>query len=221
MSVTGFCPADCADVELAQNPDNNCDIQPRKRNIDRFMFFTCDTDLPSPFTCGALTTLVNNNKVVFTSPLANVEVQDPTYQELQLADCIPIAEVASGRVVNFQDRIAIDTPSGIASPGALPIPFYNYDFWQDKVSKQESLRYAAVYCDGSVEVAKDENGNYLSATVRAFKKQEKVGSGNDVYYIEYIVGQMSFRGGDPWNLSVKPELTPDNVVFDISACGFY
>lgn len=215
----GYCPADCSDVTLTPQATGQCDLEIRNRNIDRIMFFTCDTDLPNPMTCEGLSPLAADNKLTFSSPLANIDVQDPSFEEIERGDCLPTLRIPTARVIQFQDRVAVDKEGGV-SPTTPAVPFFNYDFWKDKLGKQSSLRFAFVYCDGSVVVPRDEKGNYSTASLDAFIKTEKTGSGNSKLFTEYIQGQLNYKG-DPLDLGNKPELTSDNEVFDISTCGLY
>lgn len=215
-----FCPADCANTTVTPNQPGSCDLKVRKRNIDRIGFFPCSVDLPSPFTCEALEGLVTANTLTFSSPLANIEVQDPTFEELQIADCRPADRMVTSRIVTFQDRISIETASG-GSPVTPANPFFDYDFWKDKKTKRALMRYMFIFCDGSVVVPKDVNGKPLAASLDVFLAYERQGSGANSYILEIKKGQLEFKG-DPLDLEYnKPELTAMNDVFDISACGLY
>lgn len=214
------CPADCSDVTLTPNI-SNCNLEPRRDGIERIMIFPCDIELPSPLTCAGLQALIDTDDLVFTSPLANVDAQDPEYVELALSDCVPAFEIVSGRVVAFQDKIAIDRPADtVVSPAVAAQPYYNQVFWADKLDNQLSLRYAFIMCSGAVVVAKDAQGNYLPATLRAYLKQENIGTAAAPLLIQYVQGQIAFKG-DPLAMANIPELTASNTVFDISACDFY
>src|SRR6185503_590911 len=94
------CPADCADVSQIPNI-SNCDLPTRNDNIDRMFFYNCDQTLPDPLTCAALQALADAGQLSFSSPLSNVDLQDPEYVELSVSDCLPATEIASGRVVAF------------------------------------------------------------------------------------------------------------------------
>lgn len=212
----GYCPADCGNTTLEQNQAGNCELIVRTRTIAKLGFFTCDTDLPEPFTCVGLAALVTANKMAFSSPLANIDLQDPVYEEVQKADCLPPDRIVSSRTIAFQDRIGVTGSTG--SP-ATDVQFFENDFWADKREKQAILRYMIIYCDGSVQVAKDKNGNYLEASLNAFRAQERVGTGGTSQTIEYIKGDLVFKG-DPIDIANKPELNADNTIFNINECAF-
>lgn len=214
-----FCPADCEDITLDQNPDN-CDLPIRQDGLERLMFFTCDTDLPTPLTCGALETLYNAGKISFSSPIAQGDLADPTYASISVSDCVPALEVVSGRVISGRDYVAIDKAAVVVSPMEAAQPYYNQVFWADKLTKQASIRYAFIKCSGRIVIGVDENGNYAQATLRAFLKQENMGTAESPKMIEYIQWQITFNT-DPVALANLPEENNDNTNFDISACDLY
>lgn len=211
-----YCPADCADDTLTPNAPSDCDIDVRKRGIDRIGFFPCGTTLPSPFTCEALEVLVTNRVLVFSSPLANVEVGDPTFEELVKADCLPPDRIITQRAITFEDRIRIETTAS-TSPAFEVNKFYDYDFWADKQSKKFTVRYMFVFCDGSVVVPYDENGNYLEGVLDVFLAFPRQGTGGTSYILEVKSGNLVFKG-DPFALTNKPETEADGDVFNIKAC---
>jgi hypothetical protein len=212
-----FCPADCEEQGMLPNPPADCELDIREQGIDRIGFFTCDTTLPEPFTCGALQTLVDNNVLVFSSPLAEIEIADPTQEQVRVAACLPAKNITTERVINFQDRVKKDVPS-TTTPSSPAVPYYENDFWADKVGKAERLRYMLVMCDGSVQVAKDSNGFPLEATLNAFRSYENIGSGGTQKSITYIKGTLTFAG-DPLDLNNKPELDASNVPFNLKSCS--
>lgn len=211
-----FCPADCANITVTTNQPGGCDLKVRKRNIDRIGFFPCSVDLPAPFTCAGLEGLIAANTLTFSSPLANIEVQDPTFEELQIADCRPSERVATSRVITFQDRIAIETAAISGSPGTPANMFFDYDFWKDKKTKRAMLRYMFVFCDGTVVVPKDENGKPMEASLDVFLSYERQGSGGSSYILEIKKGQLEFKG-DPLDFN-KPEMATGNEVFYLNEC---
>lgn len=212
-----YCPADCGEDEIIANQSGDCELLQRVRGIARLWFFNCTVALPSPFTCEALEALVTGGQLAFSSPLANVELADPTFEPVQLADCIPAQQVAVSRVINFQDRIAVTGAEGSPS---TPIPFFENDFWADKRNKQAKIRYAIEYCDGSVQVAKDPiTGAYLEASLNVFRSNEVTTSGDTRTTYDFIKGTLAFKG-DPLDIGNKPELTAENEVFNVSECTF-
>ncbi len=212
-----FCPADCADITIITNKPGGCELKARKRNIDRIGFFPCSVDLPAPFTCSALQALVDANTLTFSSPLANIEVQDPQFEELQIADCRPSERVATSRIITFQDRIAIEVAAVTGSSPVPANPFFDYDFWKDKKTKRALMRYMFVFCDGSVVIPKDELGKPMAASLDVFLSYERQGSGGNSYVLEIKKGQLEFKG-DPLDFNL-PELTASNEVFDLTGCG--
>lgn len=214
----GFCPEDCADVTVNTIP-SQCEPKERRRNLARIGFFPCTVSLPEPLTEMALQALVTAGKLAFTSPLANFDPQAPEYSDLDMGDCFPIQKRIAGRTIGFQDRFAIDKEATL-SPVADPVPFFNYDFWQDKLDKQLLLRTLFVYCDGSVEIQKKRNGEYLEMSLTAYKMQENIGAGTSKYFIEYIVGELQYIQ-DPQALYIKPEEDGSGNVIDINGWGLF
>lgn len=213
-----YCPADCEEQELLPNPPADCELDIREQGIDKIGFFLCDVTLPEPFTCAALETLVTNNQLAFSSPLAEIEVTDPTQEQVRIASCLPPKNITTERIINFQDRVKKDVPAG-ASPLISPAqPYYENDFWSDKLDKAERLRYMLVMCDGTVQVAKDSTGSFMEATLNAFRAYETIGTGGTQKSITYIKGTLTFAG-DPLNLSQKPEMDASNVPFNIKSCS--
>lgn len=209
-----FCPAECADQTVLVNRSGDCTLKYRKRNIAKIGFYPCDVDLPSPFTCVGLEALVAANTLTFSSELVNVDVGDPIFEELQLSDCRPAIQIATGRTLTFQDRIAIEYASG--SPSTTNY-FYDYDFWADKLEKKAIMRYLIVYCDGSVVIPKDENGDPMQAELTAFISQERQGTGGTSYILEIKKGTLNFRG-DFLSFN-KPELNTDGTAFNLNECS--
>lgn len=215
----GFCPADCADVTITTS-DTPCELQPRKRGIERFGIYTCDTDLPQPLTCVGLAALVQSGKLAFTNPLASINVNEPNYADIILSDCQPAIEVEINRIIQFRDNIKEDL-AATSSPVADPNPNWNWKFWSDKLDKQLSMRYIIVYCDGAVVIPQDRDGKPLAAALRATPAYENVGNAQSPLNIEYIQGQLDFKG-NPISVHNPPQEDGNGVVFDISECtGLY
>lgn len=218
--MAGICPADCSNTDLLPN-DEQCDLNPRLRGIERLGIFTCDTELPSPLTCVGLEALVTDNKLVFTNPLAQVDVQDPNYAEIVLSDCLPAFEVVTNQIIAARDVIKVDIPAdGTVSPATAPNPNYNWKFWADKRDKQLSIRYMIIYCNGDVVIPRDTDGNYLSASLRVSPKYENVGSAQAPIMLEYLQLQFNFRG-NPLDVSYPPEENADGTVFNIDDCDIF
>lgn len=199
-----FCPNDCAEITLVDNPTAGCDLKMRKRSIDRIGFFSCKTEIPETLTCASLEPLIGA-AIVFSSPLSNVEFQDPQFEELQLADCRPAERIITRRTVTFQDRIAVELPAAGEDPAN---PFYDYAFWKDKRSHKAMLRYLFLFCDGSVIIPKEANGAYMEASFDIFQSFERQGSGGSSYILEIKKGQLDFKG-DPLDFN-----TPAVNIYD-------
>lgn len=209
-----FCPQDCVDDTLVPLPSDVCDPKVRKRGIDRIGFFPCTLTLPEPMTCDGLTPLVVANSIVFSSRLALITVNDPEQEELEIADCIAPLQTTVRRTIDFQDRIAVENV--VASPGVNNL-FADYDFWKDKKTKSATMRYFFVMCDGSVQIAKDDAGNYMEATLNVFLSFERQSSGGNAYTLEIKKGQLIFKG-DPMDF-VKPETDTFGNIFNINPCA--
>lgn len=212
-----YCPEECGDDTLIPNLPGECDLIPRKRQIKKIGFFPCGIALPSPLTCGALDALVAANTLTFSSELAEIEVADPTVEELVVADCRPTVQITTQRVINFQDRIPINVDNSALSPAEPNVWGYDYDFWQDKKTKQALLRYLIVYCDGSVVIAKDETGSPMTASLNVFLSYERQGTGGTSYTIEIKKGTLTFKG-DPLSLANKPETDANGDLFNLDSC---
>lgn len=209
-----FCPDDCVNGEMTPNLPGTCELLPRKRGIDRIGFFNCNETLPSPMNCPGLEPLISGNVLVFSSPLALVTIEDPEQEELELSDCNAPFLTTIRRRITFQDRIKVEQL--VASPGVNNL-FYDYDFWKDKKTRRAMMRYLFVMCDGSIQVAKDDNGNYLEAALDIFLSMERQGTGGTAYTLEIKKGTLDFKG-DPFNF-IKPETDTFGNVFNINACN--
>lgn len=214
--ATGYCPSDCADDALVPNLPVDCEPQIRKIGIDRFGFFSCGIDLPDPMNCAALEALVDQNQLVFSSPLRNVVVNDPEFEDFILADCLPADRIVTRRVIDFQDVIAVanTTPT---SPLFSDDLFHDRTFWRDKQARKYTLRVLFVMCDGTIEVPRDDNGNPMQLSLDVFRSLEAQNAGSaNQYTLEIKKGRLEFKG-DPIQL-VAPELDADGNVFNINDC---
>lgn len=214
----GFCSAECADVDLIDIPDGGCEVTIRKKGLYKIGFYKCTEPLPNPLTCANLETLIDNKAIVFSSPLI-ATFDDPTEEEIELADCLaPITET-TGRVLNFEDRIAIDVPANpTATPAVAANPFADLKFWGNKKKASLNLRYVFLWCDGTIDIPKDKNGRPMSASFNVFRSFQKQGSGNNSYVMEMKKGKIMFKG-DPLELreDYVPDLTIDPVTCDTLA----
>lgn len=204
----GLCPASCSDITLIGNPTTNCVPSLRKKTISRLLFWPCSVDLPTPIT-GNIKPLFDDGTIVYSSSLANIVVNDPNFDDVVYDECSPVDKVPSTREITFEDRFAISKTSG--SP-ATTNTYFDYDFWQDKLSNRFSLRFGIVYCDGDVEIPKDDNGNSLTATITVFRSWQKPQTQGG-QWIEFKKASIVFQG-DPFSLSSKPafNLSDEGIV---------
>lgn len=208
-----FCPTDCANDTLVANVNAGCNPTWRALGIDRIGFFNCGIDLPSPLTCNGLQALVDADTLAFSQQLRNVTVNDPTFEDITIADCMPVVRRVTERIITFED--IIDVTKVVASP-ASTTPYFDLDFWADKVSFSATLRYLFVMCDGSIQIAKDSTGNYAQASLDVFRSFERQGTGRGAFTLEIKKGQLSFNV-DPIALR-KPELDANDEVFLVTDC---
>lgn len=198
--------ADCGEITLIDNP-LQCINQPRLKTLSKIGFYPCNTTLPSPLTEEGLEALIADKTIVFSNPLANITPGDPTYQEIAVTDCAPAQRIVVGREITFQDRIGVSFPNG--SP-IVPINYWDYRFWQDKMEKQLSLNYLIQYCDGDVVIPLGQNGQPLSADMSVFLNWERASTQGGPS-VEFKSGSIRF-GGDPMALTNPP-------AFNIAADG--
>lgn len=157
----GYCPDTCT-IELIVNPAN-CVPKVRLNTPARLIFYSCATLIPdSP---SAIQDMIESGEIVFSSKLANFTLNDPTYQEIQINDCSPNQRLIASRELTFQDREALIGSGG--SP-ATPIPYFDYDFWKNKIQNSPSLNVGIMYCNGEVRLALDDAGNPLSVDLTGF-----------------------------------------------------
>lgn len=193
-----YCPADCGTDALVPG-SIPCELTPRYTGIKRFHFFNCSTSLPDPLDATALEALYTADSIVMSSELANVTLNDPSFQEVALSTCRPALRVVSSREITFQDRIALTVAEG--SP-AVDNTFYDYDFWADKMPRGLTMNYMVEYCNGDVTIAKDAQGNYLSADLQVWLNEEAPSTqGGKV--VQFKAGSAIFNG-DPLNLFNPP-----------------
>lgn len=218
--MASICPANCQDTELLPQ-STQCDLQPRLRGIERFGIFTCDSGLPDPLTCVGLEALVTDSKLSFTNPLAQIDAQDSNFAEIVLSDCLPSIEKVTNRIIAFRDAIKVDIPAdSTTSPATAANPNYNWKWWADKRDIQLSVRYMIIYCNGDVVIPRDEDGNYLTASMRIDVKYENVGTAQAPMMMEYLAIQLNFRG-NPIDVAYPPEENVDGTVFNIDDCSLF
>lgn len=203
----GLCPSQCTDTALVALPASECTVTVRRTSISRIVFMSCSTDLPSPIDCTNIAPIIAANDIVFSAPLADVSLDDPTTEDLVLNDCEPARKLTTGRVLNFSDKNAISQTSG--SP-AVVNAYYDYDFWKDKLAKRERMRYGLAFCNGDVKMARDEDGNLLTASLQTFLAFQKLGT-TGAAGVEFKKGVLTFNG-DPLSSLTAPD-------FNLEDCG--
>lgn len=194
-----LCPSQCGDTTLIGNPQGNCDTSIRQTTISRFIFFECNTVLPDPITDENIAPLFADGNIVWSQPLADIVVGDPTYETLVISDCIPPFQYVSTRAITFNDKTSVTTSAN--SPSEINV-YADYDFWQDKLDNQSRLNYGVVYCNGDVKIARDTDGSLLTASITAVLNYQKpTGGGKNT---EFKQVSITFQG-DPLALTNKPE----------------
>lgn len=200
------CITNCLDEAILGIPDNTvCDDYPvRNGAIATVGLLKCDTPLPNPLTCTALADLIDDGLVVFSPSLANVAFAEPQFDEVLISDCSPRMRRIVQRTMTFDDKHAIKIPE---ITGETPVParnFFDREFWGNKRKMSMSLRYLLVYCDGNVEVPRDDNGTPMTATLTVYRDFDRNTVGDSENIIEVKRVQIDFKG-DPLELR-EPEL---------------
>lgn len=205
--MASICLASCADFELSPIPDGDCEIKFKKRSIKRLWFWLCTVAIPEPLTCQALEPLLSDASIVRTSPLANVELADPTLESIQVADCLPSLQVVTTRQLTADDRIAIVVPG---DSGVLPDENGEYPFYYSLQKAGPNLRVAFEYCDGMVEIPLGADGTPMPVSATFFRQFARQGTGDGSFLIEIDRLTLTFQG-DP--LSYNP------LIVDLSSCS--
>lgn len=191
------CPSNCV-TDLVGLPQEECKPKIRKDTLSRFIFFPCNIELPDPITDENIVPFFEDGSIVITRELAEIVVGEPTFEEISVSQCRPPLRQVATREITFRDFNAVST---VTSPATGVDDYLDYDFWQDKVDSANRLRYGIVSCDGDVKLAKDEQGNFLTADMTAFLAYIVPGGGGA--NTEYKDVRIRFQG-DPLNLTVKP-----------------
>lgn len=203
----GLCPSSCAGNTLIGLPTANCVPSLRRDTPNRLFFFPCDLDLPDPIQ-GNIKPLFDDGTIVYSSPLANIVLNDPNFDDVIYDECSPADKVVSTREMTFEDRFAISKTSG--SP-ATTNDYFDLDVWQDKINNRFRMRYMIGFCSGNVIIPTDENGDYLTAILTLYRSYQKPQTQGGKW-IEFKRGSIVFQG-DPFNLTVKPafNLADENI----------
>lgn len=201
-----ICSADCTDIDLIPNPGAGlCDPNPRrKRSLFKIGFYLCSTTLPTPLTCASLETLMESNAIVWTSPLQGVTFAEPQLADVRLNDCDPASQFVVGRELTFNDHYKVTIPASGTDPVIPANPFGDLEFWKNKKQLSLQLRVIFLYCDGSIEIPKDDDGKPLASTFLIYRDYERVTEGNDENIYEVKRGVIRFKG-DPLGFN-KPDL---------------
>jgi hypothetical protein len=168
----GWCPTDCGEITILGTPAL-CQLDPRLKTLSQIGFYACNTSLPDPLDASAIEALIASDAIVFSQMLSNITLNDPTYTELTVADCLPNRRNVANREITFNDRIAVPVDEG--SPAVTNL-FGDWAFWADKEDKIVSLYTLWKYCDGDVIIVKDKYGNPISADLKVNVNYEAAGA---------------------------------------------
>jgi len=204
--MTTLCTADCADYTLTPNPSAGCEPKLRTRNLDKIGFFLCSTSVPDPLDCASLKPLIDDGSIVFTSSLRNATWGDPTFADIVVSDCMPAVQYFTGRKLTADDAIAIEVKDG---SGTVTNPFGDYLLIKSLQKASFNLRAIFLYCDGTMEIPKDDKGNPVTLSFTAYRNYEKQGDDSNPIYLELKHIELTFKG-DP--------LPFDAPALDISTC---
>jgi hypothetical protein len=191
------CNDACGDITLIENPVI-CELNARKRTLSNIGFYACSTSFPSPLEASGIAALLTSGEIVYSNELSNVTVNDPTTEELKISDCRPAQRYIASREITFQDRVAVEAPSG--SP-ASTTPFFDYLFWANKTQNAASVYILWKFCDGDVQFARDANGNPLTIDILGYVNWDT--NTNGAPRIEFKQFSAIFNG-DPFNFNNTP-----------------
>lgn len=190
------CPTNCTPEQLIGLPTSNCDTGFRRDTPSRFFAMNCDMSLPTGSMAvvgAAALALFNSGDMVSTMQLANIVFEDPTYEEVQLNDCVAADSLLQTRAVTFEDRNAIDISN--ISP-FVNDKFFDYDFWVDKLANQKNIRWFLAYCSG--DVRQIEYVGTLRGFVDYLKAQTAGGKSTEIKKFRLLFN------GDPLEMTSKP-----------------
>lgn len=201
-----LCTADCADFTLTPMPAADCEPKLRTRNLDKIGFYLCSTTIPKPLTCDTLAPMITSGEIVFTSPLRKFTWEAPQFESIVVSDCMPATQYFAGRKLSVEDVVAIEIKN---SSGTVTNPFGDYAFWQGIKNASFNLRVVLKYCDGTLEIPADSNGNPVTISIVVYRDFEKQGNDDNPLYLELKHIEINFKG-DP--------LPFVNPVLDLSTC---
>lgn len=205
--ATGFCPSNCTDVVLTGNPSGDCpNTGQRKMTIARLGFMVCSINLPSlPYTQANIQPLIDSGQMAASSPLANVELGDPEYTKLNVADCMPSFDYFVKRTLTAEDTIMIQLKD---ANGNITDAAFDHKFWANKMEHRLILRTFLVMCNGDVYFARDEDGNIAQSSFNAFRSIKDMGEGVGKIEVKKVSAE--------WNVDPLPFRDPD---FNINELG--
>jgi len=190
------CPASCNAITVLANPAVGCTTSRREKTLQRILFFSCATVLPSPIK-GNIEPLFTDGTIVASMPLGNIVIADPNISEIMMDECTPMARKIDTREITFEDRYAV--AKNLATSPATTDDYWDYSFWQNKNDIQTSLAYMLVFCDGDVVIPLAANGQYMTATLLVYLTWQKP-STQGGSWVEYKKGSIIFQG-DPFVMS--------------------
>lgn len=205
------CLADCASFDLTPMPAGGCALKFRNRKIKSLGFYMCSETIPSPMTCAALEPLVTAGTIVWTSPLTNVAIEDPTFEDITLSDCLPSTRYVTGRRITAEDRIAVEVAAQVGPPVVDANPLADYDYWKNKQQAHLSMRVLIRYCDGNIENPVDDAGNPIQVGLTVFRSVSNQGSGDAMIALEIKKIELKFQA-DPLGFG--------NEILDGTDCTF-
>lgn len=168
------CNSACASFELTPIT-SGCELITKKATISRIAFAVCTTDL-SEMTCAKYSGLVTANDIVLSNQVADLEWADPDTTAINIADCLAQREDIVGRSLTFSDKLAVTSE--------VPAVRQDHQFWKKIQEASGSVVAMFLYCDGTLEIPTDANGNPLVANVTVFRSSERQTAGDSQYLME-------------------------------------
>lgn len=165
-----YCTTACFGVTTVRPLANSCVVTTRESCESRLLVIRCDIPA-SEFLAGSQNAVckrfgalvnfgvaytatngtvyaANTLRVGYTGKLRNWAFADPSYTDLNIADCLSVKKISSGRVLTFEDLNAIDTQIPAAGGAAIACPYYDFSFYQEIQSGK--FNFGHIDCNGSV-----------------------------------------------------------------------
>lgn len=196
----GACPNSCGDIEIISNPVADCVTALRYTNPSRFVFKPCDVKLPVPISNIGMKILHDQGLIMFTSPLANITLGDPSIEEIPVSDCDPTLKEIVGRQITAEDRIMVQVNEG--SPAFLA-KYFDYQVYDRIQQVQAKLHFGLEYCNGDVRWARKRDGEFLTMSILIFVNYQRPTTQGG-RFVEFKNIQIDFNG-DPLALWNVPE----------------